>query len=1007
MTISASEYAILASAAYARNDNAQALEKITTGSGGRFKGSDYEILEGDKDYKVFMKIETGEVVVACRGTNGVDDIIPDVLIMGGGLSFSARARKIVKVVHNYKRNYEYVSVTGHSLGGKLAANASVSEDVFAVTFNQGSSPIDYFSQKIGKKTMGYHYDNILHFTNCMDGLSTSACLIDNEHTIKIDTSSYNPVENHKLDTIYKNLEDDDKYTDVIKKQRDIVQGRLRGKMDIKKIKTSLDTVENEEYKKILDHTYYDIRNIMARLARIPVRVQLQKATALVLKARWDRMVVIFKEVRKMYKAGGVIDLNNIMKQQKDVEQLLLDFQSDQVLAKELNKPRIWEGGDRDVRAMVDKMDEFDIGPNPFDYNDNSNIAQMDEYWRDFFEKDGLEWTPKRDGKWIEDPEGLPGDVVWEEGVREPGQNTEWKYEEGVGGGGVSEASSIEEKEIAEYLTQDFVKGVVFAKAREMFIKRAREMGIEEDAIRLLLLRVDEIHRTIGLVKLLEDMGMPQLAKGVAATYQMGGALANTVTKGTVNAMRGIYKAVPETYIGGKLALGIKGAGKMGVTGVKSFLFTDSIVIKLVTGGRVLIQTAKLFKFVAEAAGWIAQIAFVVMDVVKVTQDDTHIQELKLALKRGDKFTSSIRWKLLQGLDFAEYMRTTDVGKAGLHGAELVLGVITTIFAPEFAPVVWGAIAGEQISEVFLDPYFVEEWHTWFVKNNYGEPPSLIKYIEMRDRDENRDYLTSVSTQIMRIEKDLPRAMRLKWGKSLSKEWGAISVALVSFQQKVSDIMYPVDQHKMNGMGDTRYEELSTLFSENGYEWFDWGLGVLAQDKYIFNDMMNNGTDMKSYEVYCKLGKYAALFRGDTIGEKLQMTLKRNDLIRKRDREAELWMRKEDRFLDGGGPPQGDGETDEEYDERVERWSNEKHRQDILDDHMAMTDKEIQNDRDFNQMRKKWVQDHNTSTTDIDSEVRYPPGSSCDLAQKKRKTNSLSLMPITKKRVKGHGFAVSM
>ena len=71
--VSASEYAVLASAAYARDDNALALRKIQEDSNGRFKSSDYEVLEGDKDYKVFRKVLTNEVIVACRGTSGVDD----------------------------------------------------------------------------------------------------------------------------------------------------------------------------------------------------------------------------------------------------------------------------------------------------------------------------------------------------------------------------------------------------------------------------------------------------------------------------------------------------------------------------------------------------------------------------------------------------------------------------------------------------------------------------------------------------------------------------------------------------------------------------------------------------------------------------------------------------------------------------------------------------------------------------------------------------------------------
>lgn len=198
--VSASEYAVLASAAYARNDDTLALRKIEEESDGRFKSSDYEVLEGDADYKVFKKLSTGEVIVACRGTSGLDDANPDLFIAAGVLPFHERSKKIVAVTRKYRNLYDNVTITGHSLGGALASSVAVRTDTMAVTFNQGSSPMDKPIQGLGK-ILGYRYKNIIHFAVCNDVVSTSACLVDNVTNIRIPTASssaLSALRNHRL-----------------------------------------------------------------------------------------------------------------------------------------------------------------------------------------------------------------------------------------------------------------------------------------------------------------------------------------------------------------------------------------------------------------------------------------------------------------------------------------------------------------------------------------------------------------------------------------------------------------------------------------------------------------------------------------------------------------------------------------------------------------------------------------------------------------------------------------
>ena len=221
--VSASEYATLANAAYARDDNALALRKIQEDSNGRFQSSDYEVLEGDKDYKVFKKISTGEVIIACRGTSGADDANPDLFIAAGALPLHDRSRKITEVTRKYRKSHNNVTITGHSLGGALAAAAAVRTDTMAVTFNQGSSPVDTIVQGVGS-VLGYRYKNIVHFAVCNDIVSTSACLVDNVTNIKIPTASSSvlaSLKNHRLGQFL--LLNDDKYATVLKSTSSLVQ----------------------------------------------------------------------------------------------------------------------------------------------------------------------------------------------------------------------------------------------------------------------------------------------------------------------------------------------------------------------------------------------------------------------------------------------------------------------------------------------------------------------------------------------------------------------------------------------------------------------------------------------------------------------------------------------------------------------------------------------------------------------------------------------------------------
>jgi hypothetical protein len=179
------------------------------------------VLENDEDYMVFKRKSDDGIILACRGTSGLDDVIPDMFIGFGALRYHPRAWEITEAVRNYKNTSNSFVVTGHSLGGKMAALMGESEGVLAVTFNQGSSPMDSNPLVVGLQTSlgGYNYNNVIHFTTGFDGVSTTEAVMQNYHTFHVTPpSSVNPLENHSL-SVFRDI-DDSKYSEFIQTELD-------------------------------------------------------------------------------------------------------------------------------------------------------------------------------------------------------------------------------------------------------------------------------------------------------------------------------------------------------------------------------------------------------------------------------------------------------------------------------------------------------------------------------------------------------------------------------------------------------------------------------------------------------------------------------------------------------------------------------------------------------------------------------------------------------------------
>ena len=102
-----------------------------------------------RDATVFKSSKTGEVVVAIRGTDIKSsdtrwrDIRSDIAIALGVSRYTGRTSEINKLVDQVEQKYDKKpTLSGHSLGGRTAANVARKRNLRAVIFNQGSSPLD-------------------------------------------------------------------------------------------------------------------------------------------------------------------------------------------------------------------------------------------------------------------------------------------------------------------------------------------------------------------------------------------------------------------------------------------------------------------------------------------------------------------------------------------------------------------------------------------------------------------------------------------------------------------------------------------------------------------------------------------------------------------------------------------------------------------------------------------------------------------------------------------------
>jgi hypothetical protein len=233
MPITASEYAAWANAAYAEErreaflDEPHTLDEIKDvesplqefeeygdETAKQKKKGKWRILETTKEYLVVRKIGTKDVVLAIKGSSNTGDFASsDVLIFAGALAVDPRLDPLRNIVRKYRKRGDNISVTGHSLGGSLAAELAKTEDVLGVVFNMGAGAGEISESTIeGEELRDARIENVIHFHLKLDVVSTGATVRNRYSTHYIDTD-HDPLNAHFMHN-FGDMKDEDYQAEI-------------------------------------------------------------------------------------------------------------------------------------------------------------------------------------------------------------------------------------------------------------------------------------------------------------------------------------------------------------------------------------------------------------------------------------------------------------------------------------------------------------------------------------------------------------------------------------------------------------------------------------------------------------------------------------------------------------------------------------------------------------------------------------------------------------------------
>jgi hypothetical protein len=140
--------------------------------------------------QVYYHPETNHLVVNHRGTKGANDVMTDIGLMFGhksGKRFEHGKKITDEALKKY--NTDNVTISGHSLSGQIARDASNSNKHDVIVVNPAITPFDMFKHKDNETVIRSRIDptSALHNFNPYR---------NEARTIDIDAKSYNPLTEH-------------------------------------------------------------------------------------------------------------------------------------------------------------------------------------------------------------------------------------------------------------------------------------------------------------------------------------------------------------------------------------------------------------------------------------------------------------------------------------------------------------------------------------------------------------------------------------------------------------------------------------------------------------------------------------------------------------------------------------------------------------------------------------------------------------------------------------------
>ena len=184
MDVNDMEYSIASQLSYDYYDNGNDAEQIQRSLDTYLENYTFDAEYSNNNASTFIRPD-GTAIIAYRGTRptNLDDLNTDASILAGQHLTDIPHPRFIEAQDHYnivKNKYNFVDLTGHSLGGTLAHYVGRMNDERAVVFNPGETP---FSTSIIPASQTHN--TRIYRTNTFDIVSFANSMYSNSNNIRV------------------------------------------------------------------------------------------------------------------------------------------------------------------------------------------------------------------------------------------------------------------------------------------------------------------------------------------------------------------------------------------------------------------------------------------------------------------------------------------------------------------------------------------------------------------------------------------------------------------------------------------------------------------------------------------------------------------------------------------------------------------------------------------------------------------------------------------------------